>query len=34
VGEAAAALDAKYGIEVDYNSVAGLCDKYGLKFPM
>lgn len=34
VGEAAVALDAKYGIEVDYDSIPALCDRFGLEFPM
>ncbi len=33
-GETAAALDAKYGIEVDYDSVERLCEEHGLAFPM
>ena len=32
-GEAAAAMDAKYGIEVDYDSIKGLCAEHGLSFP-
>lgn len=32
-GEAAAAVDAKYGIEVDYNSIERLCAAHGLSFP-
>ena len=33
-GEAAAALDAKYGLEVDYDSIARLCEEHGLDFPV
>ena len=33
-GESAAALDAKYGLEVDYDSIARLCEEHGLDFPM
>lgn len=33
VGETAAALDARYGLEVDYDSVGWLCETYGLDFP-
>jgi mannose-6-phosphate isomerase-like protein (cupin superfamily) len=32
-GEAAAALDAKYGLEVDYGSIDRLCREHGLSFP-
>ena len=32
-GEAAAALDAKYGIDVDYGSIDKLCAAHGLSFP-
>ncbi|GGL49761.1 cupin domain-containing protein [Wenxinia marina] len=32
-GEAAAAMDAKYGIEVDYDSIERLCAMHGLSFP-
>lgn len=32
-GDAAAMLDAKYGIEADYDSIPKLCDRFGLKFP-
>jgi mannose-6-phosphate isomerase-like protein (cupin superfamily) len=32
-GETAAALDAKYGLEVDYESIERLCSEYGLTFP-
>ena len=32
-GEAAAAMDAKYGIEVDYDSIERLCTLHGLSFP-
>ena len=33
-GESAAALDARYGLEVDYESIERLCSVYGLSFPM
>lgn len=33
VGEAAAAMDAKYGLEVDYDSIERLCAEHGLSFP-
>ncbi len=33
-GEAAAALDARYGIEADYESVERLCEEHGLAFPV
>jgi len=33
VGEAAAALDARYGLEVDYESIGRLCAAHGLSFP-
>ena len=33
-GEAASALDARYGLEVDYDSVKRLCDEHELKFPI
>jgi mannose-6-phosphate isomerase-like protein (cupin superfamily) len=33
VGEAAAALDARYGLEVDYESMGRLCAAHGLSFP-
>lgn len=33
-GETAAALDARYGMEVDYESVERLCEEHGLVFPM
>jgi len=33
-GETAAALDARYGMEVDYDSVERLCEDHGLAFPM
>ena len=33
VGEAAAALDARYSLEVDYASVERLCAEHGLVFP-
>ena len=32
-GEAAAALDARYGLEVDYGSIEKLCATHGLSFP-
>ena len=32
-GESAAALDARYGIEVDYGSVGRLCKEHDLVFP-
>ena len=32
-GETAAALDARYGIEVDYESIDRLCAEHGLVFP-
>jgi mannose-6-phosphate isomerase-like protein (cupin superfamily) len=32
-GAAAAALDARYGIEVDYGSIERLCTEHGLTFP-
>lgn len=32
-GEAAAALDARYGIEADYDSVERLCKEHGLNVP-
>ena len=32
-GEAALALDARYGIEADYDSIERLCEEYGLTFP-
>src|ERR671916_649093 len=33
-GEAGLALDARYGIEADYESVERLCEEHGLAFPM
>lgn len=33
-GEAAAAMDARYGLEVDYDSIERLCAEHGLTFPM
>lgn len=33
-GESAAALDARYGLEVDYDSIERLCREHGLSFPM
>ncbi len=32
-GETAEALDARYGLEVDYESVERLCEEHGLTFP-
>ncbi len=32
-GEAALALDARYGIEADYDSIERLCEEHGLTFP-
>ena len=32
-GGAAAALDARYGLEVDYDSIDRLCQEHGLVFP-
>ena len=32
-GETAASLDARYGLEVDYDSIGRLCEEYGLLFP-
>jgi len=32
-GETAAALDARYGLEVDYHSIERLCAEHGLVFP-
>ena len=32
--ESALALDARYGVEVDYDSVGRLCDEHGLAFPV
>jgi mannose-6-phosphate isomerase-like protein (cupin superfamily) len=32
-GEAAAALDARYGLDVDYGSIERLCAEQGLSFP-
>jgi mannose-6-phosphate isomerase-like protein (cupin superfamily) len=34
VGETAVALDARYGLEVAYDSVDWLCETYGLDFPV
>ena len=31
-GERAATLDAAYGLEVDYGSIASLCQRHGLRF--
>jgi mannose-6-phosphate isomerase-like protein (cupin superfamily) len=33
-GEAAAAMDARYGLEVDYESIERLCEEHGLSVPM
>src|SRR5688500_14111524 len=33
-GETASALDARYGLEVDYESVERLCEEHGLDFPV
>ncbi|HEX2210371.1 MAG TPA: cupin domain-containing protein [Longimicrobium sp.] len=33
-GESAAAMDARYGLEVDYDSIERLCQEHGLSFPM
>ena len=33
-GEAALALDARYGIEADYESMERLCEEHGLDFPV
>ena len=33
-GEAASALDARYGIEADYDSMERLCEEHGLNFPV
>ena len=33
-GDAAAAMDARYGLEVDYDSIERLCAEHGLSFPM
>lgn len=32
--ETAAALDARYGLEVDYDSIEKLCRNHGLVFPV
>lgn len=32
-GESAAAMDARYGLEVDYDSIERLCREHGLAFP-
>ena len=32
-GETASALDARYSIEADYDSIERLCEEYGLTFP-
>lgn len=33
-GEAGAALDARFSLEVDYDSIGPLCEEHGLVFPM
>jgi quercetin dioxygenase-like cupin family protein len=33
-GEAAAAMDTRYGLEVDYESIERLCVEHGLEFPV
>jgi hypothetical protein len=33
-GETASALDARYGIEADYDSIERLCEEHGLNFPV
>ena len=33
-GEAALALDARYGIWADYDSMERLCEEHGLNFPV
>lgn len=33
-GDTAAVMDARYGLEVDYESVARLCEEHGLVFPV
>jgi mannose-6-phosphate isomerase-like protein (cupin superfamily) len=33
-GEAAAAMDARYGLEVEYESIERLCKEHGLFFPL
>ncbi len=33
-GEAASALDVRYGIEADYDSIERLCEEHGLNFPV
>jgi mannose-6-phosphate isomerase-like protein (cupin superfamily) len=33
-GEAGSALDARYGIEADYDSMERLCEEHGLNFPV
>ncbi len=32
-GDAAAAMDGRYGVEVDYESIDRLCAEHGLVFP-
>jgi hypothetical protein len=32
-GDSAPNLDARYGLEVDYDSIERLCEVYGLVFP-
>jgi mannose-6-phosphate isomerase-like protein (cupin superfamily) len=33
-GEGAAAMDARYGLDVEYESIERLCGEHGLAFPM
>jgi quercetin dioxygenase-like cupin family protein len=33
-GESAAALDARFALEVDYESIGRLCEEHGLDFPV
>lgn len=33
-GEGAEAMDVRYGLEVDYESIPRLCEEYGLVFPL
>jgi len=33
-GETASALDARYGLEVDYECVERLCEEHELAFPV
>jgi hypothetical protein len=32
-GERAMGLDARYGLDVDYESIVRLCQEHGLSFP-